>query len=168
MEGSGVMKLTKHQEMNKGALAPVARAMTPFWPMRRLQSEMERLFNEPFGGWLTEVPTFETWMPAVSIYEEKNNLVVKAELPGMKKEEFEVYMSGDNLNIAGERKAESEEKTADTYRSERYFGRFHRSIPLPVAVKADKAEAHYKDGVLTIICPKTEEARRKTVEVKVD
>jgi len=130
---------------------------------------MERLFEEPFGGWLTDdIPAIEAWMPVVNVYEEKNNVVVKAELPGMKKDEIEVHMSGDNLNIAGERKAENEEKTADMYRSERYFGRFHRSISLPVSVKADKIEAHYKDGVLTVICPKTEEAKRRQVEIKVD
>ena len=163
------MKLAKHHDGSKGSLAPVSRPYSPFWPIRRLQSEMERLFEEPFGSWLTtENPVFETWIPVVNVYEEKNNIVVKAELPGMKKEEFEVYTSGDNLNIAGERKEETEEKTADMYRSERYFGRFHRIIPLPVAVKSDKIEAHYKDGILTIICPKTEETKRKQVDVKVD
>ena len=107
-------------------------------------------------------------MPAVDVDEDKNNVYVKAELPGMKKEEFEVYVSGENLNIAGERKTEAEEKTRETYRSERYFGRFHRSIPLPAPVAADKIDAHYKDGILTVTCPKTEEAKRKQVEVKVD
>jgi HSP20 family protein len=163
------MKPAKHNEMTKGSLTPVSRAISPFWPMRRFQNEMERFFEEPFGGWLTgEVPGIEAWMPAVSVYEEKNNVIVKAELPGMKKGEIQVDMSGDNLNIAGERKAETEEKTADMYRSERYFGRFHRSIPLPVSVKAEKIEAHYKDGILTIICPKTEEAKRRQVQIKVD
>lgn len=164
------MKLAKHQhETPKGSLAPVSRMVNPYWPMRRFQNEIERLFEEPFGTWLTtEGPAFDTWMPAVNVYEEKNNIIVKAELPGMKKEEFEVYLSGENLNIAGERTAETDEKTADLYRSERYFGRFHRSIPLPVAINANKIEAHYKDGILTIICPKTEETKRKQVEVKVD
>jgi HSP20 family protein len=162
------MKLAKHHEMTKGSLAPVSRALMPFWPVRRLQNEIERLFEDPFSGWLTEGVISEPWMPVVSVYEEKNNLVVKAELPGMKKDEFEVYMGGENLNIAGERKSETEEKTADTYRSERYFGRFHRIIPLPVAVKADKITAQYKDGILTITCPKAEEARRKQVDVKTE
>jgi len=156
------MKLAKHHEMTKGSLAPVSRAISPFWPLRRLRNEMERLFEEPFGGWLTgETPGIEAWMPVVNVYEEKNNIIVKAELPGMKKEELEVYMSGDNLNIAGERKT-------DMYRSEWYFGRFHRNISLPVSVKAEKIEAHYKDGILTIICPKTEEAKRRQIEIKVD
>lgn len=163
------MKLAKHRELKKGWLAPVRSGIGPFWPMRPWQSEVERLFEEPFGGWLTPAePLFESWMPAVNVYDGKEQFIVKAELPGMKKEEFEVYMSGENLNIAGERKDEREEKTAETYRAEWNFGRFHRSIPLPTPVKADKIEAHYKDGILTVICPKTEASKRKDVTVKVD
>ncbi|MDE3067264.1 MAG: Hsp20/alpha crystallin family protein [Verrucomicrobiota bacterium] len=163
------MKLTKHHATKKASTVPVSRALTPLWPIRQLQREIDRLFEEPFGGWLApDGPIFESWMPAVNVYEEKNNIIVKAELPGMQKEEFEVYMTGEDLNIAGERKAESEEKRAQMYRAERYFGRFHRSIPLPAAVKAEKTEAHYKDGILTIVCPKTEAAMHKPVEVKFD
>ena len=163
------MKLAKHHESEKGSLAPVSRTFGPFLPLQRLQHEFDRLLGHPFGGWLTaDEPLIEDWMPPVNVYEEKDNYVVKAELPGMKKEEFEVYMSGENLNLAGERNAEHEEKTADMHRSERYFGRFHRIIPLPAPVKADKIQAHYKDGILTITCPKTEEGRRRQVEVKVD
>ena len=163
-----VMKLAKHHESEK-SLAPVSRTTMPFWPMQRLQQQMDRLFNHPFGGWLTsEEPMFEEWMPAINVYEEKNNVVVKAELPGMKKDEFEVYLTGDQLNIAGERKDEREEKTAELYRSERYFGRFHRMISLPAPVKGDAIQAKYKDGVLTITCPKTDEAKRRQVEIKVD
>lgn len=137
--------------------------------MQRLQQQIDRLFGHPFGGWLTEdEPFFEEWTPAINVYEEKDNVVVKAELPGVKKDELEVYLTGDHLNIAGERKAEHEEKTAELYRSERYFGRFHRMIPLPMPVKGDAIEARYKDGILTITCPKTEESKRKQVEVKVD
>lgn len=163
------MKLAKHHESKKGMLAPVSRALSPFWPQRRMLSGLDQLLADPFGGLLfpDELIT-EDWLPAVSLHEDKDNLVVKAELPGMKREEFEVYLSGGNLIIAGERKAESEEKTATTYRSERYFGRFHRSLPLPFPVNADKLAAHYKDGILTVICPKTEEAKRKQVTVKVD
>jgi len=162
------MKLAKHQESEKRSLAPVSRTFAPFWPMQRLQHQIDRLFGQPFGGWFSEEPLIEDWLPAVNVYEEKNNVVIKAELPGMKKDEFEVYITGNHLNLAGERKAENEEKTADLYRSERYFGRFHRMIPLPAPVKADAIEARYRDGILTITCPKTDEARRKQVEVKVD
>ncbi len=163
------MKLLKRGKEKSGPLAVVSKASTPFWPMRRLQAEIDRLFEEPLGSWLTpDGPSFEEWMPVVDVLEDKNNVVVKAEIPGMKKEEFEVYLTGDNLNIAGERKVETEEKSAETYRAERYFGRFHRSIPLPTSVDANKIAAHYSAGVLTVTCPKTEEAKRKEVEIKVD
>jgi HSP20 family protein len=162
------MKLVKRQPEKARPMAPVSRAFSPLWPMRRLQSEIDRLFEDPFAAWLNpNGPVVEAWMPAVDVMEEKNNILVKAELPGMKREEFEVYMDGENLIIAGERKTESEEKAAGAYRSERYFGSFHRSIPLPSAVDANKIEAVYKDGILTITCPKTEEAKRKRIEVKV-
>jgi HSP20 family protein len=163
------MKLIKHAKEKSGPSAPLARGGAPLWPIRRLQTEIDRLFEEPFGAWLApDVSSFEGWMPVVDVYEDKNNVYLKAEIPGMKKEEFEVYMSGENLNLAGERKVETEEKTTESYRSERYFGRFHRSIPLPVPVDAGKIDAHYRDGVLTITCPKTAEALRKQVEVKID
>ncbi len=168
------MKLAKHHEVEKGPLAPLSRLMTPFWPVQQLQRRIDRLLGHPlgtwpFGEWMTSgEPMLGDWLPAVNVYEEKNNVIVKAEIPGMKKDEFEVYMTGDGLNIAGERKAESEEKTADMYRAERYFGRFHRIIPLPVTVKANAIEARYKDGVLTVMCPKTEDAKRKKVDVKID
>ena len=163
------MKLAKHQETKERSLAPVSKGFLPFWPWQRLHNEIDRLFEEPLGGWMSPFEDLqEGWTPAVNVYEEKGKVIVKAELPGMKKEELEVYMTGENLNIAGERKAENEEKTAETYRSERYFGRFHRSFPLPSPVKEEKIEAHYKDGILTIICPKTEEAKRKQVEIKID
>ena len=161
------MKLVKREKEKSGALTPVSRAFSPFWPMRRLQSEIDRLFEDPFAGSLTPNGGLSRdWLPAVDVHEDKNNIVVQAEIPGMKKEEFEVYMSGENLILAGERKSETEEKSAGLYRSERYFGRFHRSIPLPAAVDDTRINAHYKDGVLTVTFPKTDDAKPKPIEVK--
>jgi HSP20 family protein len=163
------MKLAKHSKEKSGALAPVSRAWTPFGPLKRLQEDIDRLFEAPFGGWLAPArEMLEAWGPVVDVYEDKNNVVVKVEIPGMKKEEIEVYMDAGLLNIAGERKEEIEHKGAERHRSERYFGRFHRSFSLPTLVEAKKIEAHYKDGVLTVTCPKTEEAKRKEVEIKVE
>jgi len=117
---------------------------------------------------MSATPLFEGWFPAVDVYEDKDNVFVRVELPGMKKEDIEVFVSGDSLNISGERKEEAEHKGAEGYRTERYFGRFQRSIPLPVPVQADQIHAEYKDGILTIRCPKTEEAKRKQIEVKLE
>lgn len=163
------MKLGKYQGNKKESLVPVSRAPAPVWSLHRWQREIDRLFGNPFGDWLMhEEPRRDEWMPVVNIYEEKENLVVEAELPGMKKDDIHIYMSGDNLNITGQRKEQREEQGRDTYRSERYFGRFHRMIPLPVPVKSDAIEAWYRDGILTVTCPKTGEARRDRVQVKVD
>jgi HSP20 family protein len=100
--------------------------------------------------------------------EDRDRVLVKFEMPGLKKEDFKVLLSGQNLTITGERKVETEEKSAEIYRTERYFGHFHRSVPLPATVDARKVKAHYKNGILTIICPKTEEAKRKELEIMVD
>ncbi|HWI57164.1 MAG TPA: Hsp20/alpha crystallin family protein [Bacillota bacterium] len=163
------MKLAKRGKEPSGPLAPVSRAWSPFWPLDRLQEDIDRLLEEPFGGWLTPSGAFtETWDPVLDVYEDKENVVVKAELPGIKKEEIKVYMTDGMLNLAGERKQETETKRAGVYRSERYFGRFHRAIALPMPVEPNKIQAHYQDGVLTITCPKTEEAKRKQVEIKVE
>jgi len=163
------MKVVKHAKEKSGSLVPVSRTWPPFWGLKRLQSDIDHLFEEPFSNWLT--PTtgfFDEWGPVVDVYEEKNNVIVKVEIPGMKKEEIEVYVTEGLLKIAGERKEEVELKEAESYRSERYFGRFHRSVSLPAAVEAGKIEARYKDGILTVTCPKTEEAKRKQVEIKVN
>jgi HSP20 family protein len=163
------MKLAKRERRETGALAPMSRAWSPFQQLSRLHDEIERLFEEPLGGWSAPAkPLFGDWAPPVDVYEDKENVFVKAELPGMKKENIDVSVSGEMLNIAGERKEETEFEGAEGYRAERYFGRFQRSIPLPVTVKGDKIHAEYKDGILTVTCPKSEEAKRKQIEVKVE
>ncbi len=163
------MKLTKHEKREPGTLVPVSRAWSPFRELNRLHEQIDRLFEEPLYNWMSPAaPLFEGWSPAVDVYEDKDNVYVNAELPGMKKEGIKVSVSGELLNITGERKDESEYKGTDSYRSERYFGRFQRNIPLPVSVQEDKIHAEYKDGILTVTCPKREETKRKQIEVKVE
>jgi HSP20 family protein len=150
------MKLAKRERRENG-------------PLSRLHEQIDRLFEEPFGRWLNPVTSlFEGWSPVVDVIEDKDNVFVKAELPGMKKEDIEVSVSGDRLNLAGERKEESEHKDANGYQAERYFGRFQRSIALPVPVQQGNVRAEYKDGILTITCPKSEEAKSKQIEIKVE
>src|SRR5215469_11283115 len=150
------MKLAKYQKTTKQSPVPVPRPTGPFWPMQRWQREIDRLFGNPLGDWLMrEEPSADDWMPAVNVYDEKDKFVVEAEVPGMKKDEIRIYMSGDNLNITGQRREKREEKARDTYRSERLFGRFHRTIPLPGPVKAGSIQARYRDGILTVSCPRT-------------
>ncbi|HEX3627996.1 MAG TPA: Hsp20/alpha crystallin family protein [Verrucomicrobiae bacterium] len=163
------MKLAKHQGNKKESLVPVTSAHAPLRLLQRWQREIERLFGNPFGDWMTHKESFmEDWIPAVNVYEEHDKFVVEAELPGMKKDEIHIYMSGDNLNITGQRKEHHEEHGRGRHRAERNFGHFHRTISLPVSVQTDAIEAQYRDGILTVTCPMTEEARRSRVDVKVE
>jgi len=142
-------------------------AWSPFQQFNRLRNEIDRLFGS-FTGDLTSAPDiFEQWAPSVDMYDDKDKITVCAELPGMKKEDIDISITGNTLSITGERKCEETKKTGETFRSERYFGRFHRSVTLPHAVDASHVSATYQDGVLNITLPKTEEAKRKQIEVKV-
>jgi HSP20 family protein len=107
------------------------------------------------------------WTPTLDVYEEKDHFIVKAELPGMKKEAIEVSFYDGGLSISGERKSETNYEDAEVYRAERFFGRFQRTVTLPTPVAVDKAKASYMDGVLTVTLPKTEEAKPKHIEVAV-
>lgn len=163
------MKVDKHQGNKKSPQAPVSKMSTSFWRLQQWQREIDRLFGNPVGHWLmNEDPFTQDWTPAINVYEEKDNVLVEAELPGMRKEEIHIYMSADDLNISGEIGEAREEKERNTYRFERHFGRFHRVIPLPCSVKADAIKAHYRDGILTVICPKGAEGLANRTEVKVD
>lgn len=162
------MKLAKYRGNKKDSPVPVSSTSAPFGLMQRWQREINRLFGDPFGDWLiSEEPFTGDWMPAINVYEETDNFVVEAELPGIKKDDIHIYMSGDNLNISGQRTKDREGKGRDTFRSERSFGHFHRVISLPVAVKPNAIEARYRDGVLTVTCPKNKDGARKQVDVKV-
>ena len=149
------MKLVKYQKDRTRSPIPVPRQAAPFRHVQRWQREIHRLFGDPLDHWLIpEEPSVEDWTPAVNVYDEKVKFVVEAEIPGMKKDEIRIYMSGDNLNISGQRREKRAENPRDTCRAERHFGRFHRMIALPGPVKTDAIEAHYRDGILTITCPK--------------
>jgi len=107
------------------------------------------------------------WNPALDVYEDKDNLFVKVELPGLKKEQIDISLHDGILNISGERKSEEKHEEAEVYRAERFYGRFQRSVTLPTPVAADKVKAQYQNGVLTVTLPKTEEAKPKHIDVNV-
>jgi len=143
---------------------PETPARASFGRLFDLRDELDRLFESP----LSEITqTMNGWSPVVDLYEDKDNFIVKAELPGMKRENIEVSLHEGALTISGERKAEEKHKDAETYREESFYGRFHRTMTLPKAVKGDKVSAKYVDGVLTITLPKSEEAKPKQIEVAV-
>jgi HSP20 family protein len=110
----------------------------------------------------------EITTPAVDLYEEKDDIVVKAELPGMEKDNIEVNLSGNRLTIKGEKKKEEEVKKEGHYSLERSYGSFVRTLELPREVQTDKVKAAFKSGILEIRLPKTEEAKKKETKVKVD
>ena len=106
--------------------------------------------------------------PTVDVYEEKDDIVVKAELPGMDKDNIEVNLTDHTLTIKGEKKKEEEVKEENYYRSERSYGSFLRTLELPKDVHADKVKASFKNGILEVRIPKTEEAKAKEIKVKVE
>ncbi len=130
-----------------------------------LRDEFNRLFDWTAPS--RDSGLFSGWSPALDVFDDKDRLVVKVELPGLKKEEIEISLHDGVLTVAGERKVEHEEEEGQSFRSERYFGRFHRSVTLPTAVDPAKITAAYKDGVLTIDLAKAEEAKPKHIEVSV-
>ena len=139
--------------------------LTNYWSsfdqLTNLRDEINRLFDYPLAGQDTE---FFGWAPAVDLYEDKDSLTVRVELPGMKKEDIEISLHQGSLIISGERKTESED--TETSRSERFFGRFQRSLELPKPVDANKVTATYRDGILMVRLPKTEESKPKQITVK--
>jgi HSP20 family protein len=104
----------------------------------------------------------------VDVSETADKIVVKAEVPGLDSKDIDISLSGDILTIKGEKKSEREEKEENYHLVERSYGSFARSIRLPVGVEADKIEASYKQGVLTVTCPKKEEVKAKPIEIKAE
>lgn len=145
---------------------------TSFWePFKELQ-EFERLASR-FGkltkpnGDGAEVMAMAEWSPIVDITEDEKEYLVKAEVPGLNKEEVKVTVEDGVLTICGERRAEKEEKTKKYHRIERSYGRFERSFALPENVDPAKVAAEHKDGLLQVRLPKMEKAANKAVEVKI-
>lgn len=131
-----------------------------------LRDEIDRLFESPLSELARSSRLLSGWTPALDVFEDKDNVVVRAELPGMKREEIEVSMHNGMLSISGERKHE-EKQEAEIYRTERFFGRFQRTVTLPTTVQADKVKAQYVDGILTVTLPKAEEAKPKRIDINV-
>ncbi len=134
-----------------------------------MQREINRMFDSFFRGGLAEDDTFAAsdWTPAVDIAEHENEYFVKLELPGVSKDDVKITMQDNILTVRGEKKKERENKGSGFHRVERSYGAFQRNFTLPSTVKADKIDASYADGILTIILPKAEEAKPKQIEVKV-
>jgi HSP20 family protein len=144
--------------------------LIPWRPSGELSSvrrEMDRLWNRVFGETPLARSFTEEWSPRVDLAETKDNFIIKAELPGLDQKDVNVNISGNVLSIKGEKKKEEEDKDEHHHHIERYYGSFQRSFQLPANVQTDKIEATFDKGVLQITLPKTEEAKKKEIEIKV-
>jgi HSP20 family protein len=136
-------------------------------PVNTLQQRLNRLFEETFLPLVVEPFSIAAWCPSCDIYETETEIVVKAEIPGVKKEDVKLSMQDNVLTLSGERKFEEETKKENYVRVERGYGSFTRSFTLPPFVDAKKISAEFKDGLLEVKLPKSEEAKSKEVEIKV-
>ena len=139
----------------------------PFRDLAVLQDRMNRLFNEAYTPRTSDdLMNRGTWTPAVDIYEVDGALVLKAELPDMRREDIDVSVENNTLTIRGERKLDNEIKQENFHRIERAYGGFVRSFSLPNTVDATKIGAEYKNGVLTVKLPVREEAKARTIQIE--
>ncbi len=157
----------KGQEVQK--VSP-ARALSPF-------EEMDRMFDSFFRrGWMRpwrfEWPSFpemtlpEMKMPKVDVIDRENEVMIKAEVPGVDKKDIDISVSEDTVTIKGETRHEEKEEKGDYYRCEISRGSFSRTVALPAAVDGAKAKANFKDGMLELTLPKIEKAKRHTIKVE--
>jgi HSP20 family protein len=137
----------------------------PFSDLVSLRDDMDRFFETFFGQHPEDREGF--WTPILDIEESNGNIVVKAEIPGMEKDEIKVSVRNNMLSISGERKQEIETKDKTFHRIECSYGKFSRTITLPSEIDADKIKAAYKDGVLNIVLPKPESMKPKQIEVEI-
>lgn len=138
----------------------------PFRELRNLQDEMTRLFTgvRP-ASFDREEMTHGAWAPSVDIYEDKDRLILEAELPGMKREDFEISVENNIITLRGERKFEKKTEGDNYHRVERSYGSFLRSFTLPQTVTADGATADFDNGVLRVSLPKREETKARKIEI---
>ena len=141
----------------------------PFSMLETLQDEMNRLFGLSSSRWPERSAGFleGSWRPAIDVYDEKDNLIVKADIPGLTKDDIEVTVEGNILTVKGEKKHEDKIKEKDFVREERFYGAFHRAIALPTSVDSEKVKAAYKNGVLELTLPKKEEAKPKQISIEI-
>ena len=147
--------------------SPETVAWTGLDRWNNLRDELDSLFDMPFwSNFGRQSQLFSGWSPALDLYQNNDNVIVRVELPGMRKEDIEISLQDGMLTISGERKSETSEGDK-AERTERYVGKFRRSISLPTQVDSNKVAATYRDGILTITLPKAEEAKPKQIQVNV-
>jgi HSP20 family protein len=141
--------------------------LTRYNPFRDMEdfSRNWSLLPDVFSRFFDEPVTVRPWSPSVDIEEKDNEIVLKADIPGVNEKDLEVRLENGTLTLKGERKFEKEDKQKGYHRIERGYGSFVRSFALPAAVDSDKVQAHYHDGVLTVTLPKTEASKARKVKI---
>jgi len=140
----------------------------PFRQLVRVQDRMNRLFEDAIGRPTEDADFFAgAWTPVVDILETANDIVLRAELPGMKADEVDIRIENNTLTLRGERKFEVNDEKTNYHRRERTYGVFSRSFTLPSTVEQDKVSAEFRDGILQVSLPKKEETKPKQISIKV-
>jgi HSP20 family protein len=142
-------------------------AWAPFESLNQVQSRINNLFDESFGRSWSNASTSRVWYPAVDILESKEAYLLRAELPGMNKEDFNLELKEGTLTLTGERKSTKPAEGVEYRTVERVNGKFVRSFTLPETVNHDGIQATYKDGILEIHVPKAEEAKPRQIQITV-
>jgi HSP20 family protein len=143
------------------------RELAPAREFEGFRREIDRFWDSFFERRAARVEEGEEWLPALELAETENEYVVKAEVPGMDPKDIDISLSDGMLTIRGEKKQEREEKEADYHLVERSYGSFARSIQISKPVQGEKITASHKNGVLKIVLPKSEEAKKKEIKIKV-
>jgi HSP20 family protein len=154
-------------EEEKMYVMTTRRALDPFQNLRRLNS----LLDDAFAKWPAQPDEngalTASWAPVCDVFEDRDSVKIVAEIPGVRPEDVKISIENQVLTIRGEKKQVAEEKTERVHRYERSYGLFERSFALPNLVDADKVEAKYDNGILTVTLPKAERARPREISVKV-
>lgn len=146
---------------------------SPMKELEEMRRDMERLFEEFFEPlrhrrrWWGRPTEEGVIVPNIELYDRKNELILRVEIPGVDKQDIDLTITENNLTIKGELKKAEEVKEEDYYVAEIRYGTFSRTVPLPIEVDSEKAKATYKDGILEIVLPKKEEAKPKEIKVEV-
>jgi HSP20 family protein len=139
----------------------------PFRDLLEMQSEMSRAMDQYYGRQTRPGAVDRVWAPASDMYETKDDLVVTAELPGVKEKDIHLSIVGDMLSLRGQRMADQQVRDEQYHRIERWSGSFERHIQLPIPVQADRVRASYRDGVLEIRLPKVEAVKPRDIKIEV-
>lgn len=143
------------------------RRWAPVRDLFDIHKEMNKLFDTMLGKYDESTDLSRVWSPALDLTEDKDNIYVKAEIPGMNKDDIKLEFRDNTLVLSGYKKCEYEDKKEDPHRIEISYGEFKRVIPLPDSIELKKIEATYQDGILKVTLPKSEKAKPKQIEIKI-